>query len=229
MTQIFGSDGRMIPVTVLKAGPCMVIDKKDKSAVTAVQLGFAKISEKKKNKPYAGHFLARKLPVHRYLKEFRTAHVADYAYGDVLKARFFETGDRVDIFGISKGKGFQGVMKRHGFKGGRASHGNSLSHRVPGSIGQRTWPGRVIKNKKMPGQMGGEQVTIQNLEVVGVEENILLVKGAVPGANHTIVTIMPQGGLFEKRFIADKKSQQKTGDQAVVPAKDDLKIEDKKE
>lgn len=212
MTQYFYSDGRCVPVTVLKAGPCCVVMKKtvESDGYDAVQLGYREVEPKRKTKAYAGHFLKKNLKVFNNLVEFSTKTPDLYTPGDMLLASCLEAGDHIDVSGISKGKGFQGVMKRHHFAGGFASHGCSVSHRVPGSTGQRTWPGKVIKGKRMPGRMGGERVTQKNLEVVAIEalENLILVRGAVPGANRGLVCIFPKSQDFEKRFKATKEKKE---------------------
>ncbi len=209
MTQIFSPETGSIPVTVLKAGPCTIIMKKslEKDGTTAIQIGFLEKDPKKVNKPHAGHFSAKGLKTFKYLKEIKTSHTDAYAPGDLITAADFIVGEIVNVAGTSKGRGFQGVMKRHNFAGGRDTHGCSLSHRVPGSIGQRTSPGRVIKGKKMPGHMGDRRVTVKNLTVVAVEpeENLILIRGAIPGHNHGIVEIYPSSPEFEKRLIGKKK------------------------
>lgn len=213
MTQIFAKNGKWVPVTIVKAGPCFVIQKKnrEKEGYAAVQLGFKEIEEKKVPKAYAGHFKQKQSKVYRFLQELKTDHVDSYNPGDKLTIEYFQDGDVVDICGRSKGKGFQGVMKRHNFAGGRASHGTSVSHRAPGSIGQRTWPGKVFKGKRMAGHMGDEVVTVKNLTIVGVEpeQNLLLIKGAVPGANHSLVVIYATTGEFEKRRLSQKGKETK--------------------
>lgn len=184
MTQIFDSEGNVIPVTVIEAGPCVVVQKKtlENDGYEALQLGFGEVNEKKVNKPIKGHFAKAKLSPKKYLREFKFENIDDYSVGDEIKVDIFKVGDRVDVRGISKGKGFQGVIKRHGSQRGPMSHG-SMYHRRPGSMGPTTSPGRVFKGKKLPGRMGNRKVTIQNLVVVGVEpeKNLLLVKGSVPG------------------------------------------------
>ena len=203
MTQIFDATGKWVPVTVIAAGPCNVIQKKlkEKEGYSAVQIGFGARKEKNLSKALMGHFKSKNAQLSSVLKEFTTDHVDDYVPGQSLTVALFQPGDMVDISGVSKGKGFQGVMKRHNFKGGRATHGCSVSHRSAGSIGQRTWPGKVWKGKRMAGQMGNKNVTVKNLTVVGIEadRNLLLIKGAVPGANHSVVFIYPGTGEFEKR------------------------------
>lgn len=189
MTQIYREDGRAYPVTVIEAGPCCVIQVKtiEKDGYEAVKLGFIEGKEKKINKPEAGMFKKAGIKPYRILREFRTGGLA---VGDFVTVEKFAKGDKVDVSGVSKGKGFQGVMKRHNFSGGPKSHGSTF-YRAPGSIGASSYPSRVWKNQKLPGHMGSERVTVKNIEVVEVkaEQNILLVMGAVPGANGTIVEI----------------------------------------
>lgn len=208
MTQIFGVTGTVVPVTVLKAGPCTVVMKKtaQKDGYQAIQVGFDEIEAKKRNKPYGGHFIKKGQKVYRFLREMRTEHADAYQPGETLTVADFEVGDWVDVAGVSKGKGFQGVMKRHHFAGGNDSHGCSISHRSAGAIGQRTYPGKVFKGKKMAGRMGGEKVTVKNLRVVAVEpqNNLLLVGGAIPGANHGLISVTTRSGDFEKRVLAKK-------------------------
>lgn len=213
MTQIFDSQGILVPVTVLKAGPCGIVTTKTKETdgYGAVQVGFKEVDAKKALKPHLGHSRKndKNAKVYKTLREFRTTKVDGYAPGDVLTVSQFEPGDMVDLCGISKGKGFQGVMKRHHFGGLNASHGVSISHRSGGSIGQRTFPGKVFKGKRMAGRMGGKQVTTRGLQVVAIEaeQNLILIRGAVPGANHCLVLIHPKTNNFEKRFLESKKSQ----------------------
>ncbi len=190
MTQIFAEDGKVIPVTVVEAGPCVVVQLKtvEKDGYSAVQLGFGDIRERLANKPKTGHYKKAGVAVKRYLREFRTEETP--AVGEEIKVDAFEIGDIVDASGISKGKGFQGVIKRHGQHRGPMAHG-SRYHRRPGSMGACSYPGEVFKGKGLPGQMGGVKTTVQNLQIAGVlpERNLLLVKGAVPGANGQLVTI----------------------------------------
>lgn len=199
MTQVYGENGRWIPVTVVKAGPCVVVQKKllEKEGYTSVQVGYGNVKQKNLSKAVIGHYKKNQIEPKRTLKEFRVDSSEKYSSGMNLTVDLFQVGDTVDVTGVSKGKGFQGVMKRHNFSGGRATHGCSLSHRSPGSIGQRTYPGKVFKNKKMAGQMGNERVTVRNLKVVGIEseQGLLLIRGAIPGANHSVVTIKPKKGL----------------------------------
>ena len=190
MTQFFRADGTMIPVTVIEAGPCPVVQKKTvaNEGYDSVQLGFAELRDKLANKPRKGHFAKANVKAMRYLREFRLEDAASYEVGQIVKADVFAEGDKVDISGTSKGKGFAGVVKRHGQGRGRMTHGSHF-HRAPGSMSACSDPSRVFKTKNLPGHMGSEHVTVQNLEVVRVdaERNLLLVKGAVPGAKGGIV------------------------------------------
>lgn len=193
MTQIFTENGTVVPVTVVQAGPCVVTQKKtvESDGYNAIQIGFEKIlSEKKVNKPQAGHFKKAGVEPMKYLREVRVEAIDDYTVGQELKAEIFAEGDLVDVQGISIGKGFQGAMKRWNFGGGPAGHGSGF-HRRPGSIGMKEWPGEVNKGKKMPGHMGVDKITTQRLKVVKVmpETNLLLIKGAVPGHKNGIVYI----------------------------------------
>lgn len=193
MTQIFAADGRRIPVTVVEAGPCTVLQKKTESTdgYNALQVGFSAKKNHRVNKPMMGHFKKADQGAFACLRELETENVDDYQVGDQITCdTVFKAGDIVDVTGTSKGKGFQGVIKRWGFSGGRATHGSHF-HRAPGSIGMSAWPSRVHKAKKMPGQMGNARVTLQNLEIVEVrpEQNLILVKGAIPGANQGFVLI----------------------------------------
>ena len=192
MTQIFDEKGRVIPVTVIEAGPCVVAQVKtnETDGYNAIQLGFGDVKESKLNKPEIGHFTKSKLTLKKHLREFRVDSVDGVKVGDELKADVFTKGDKVDIQGTSKGKGFQGVIKRHGQSRGPMGHG-SMYHRRPGSMGSTSTPGRVFKGKNLPGHTGRITVTIQNLEVVSVDldKNVILVKGSVPGANGTILKI----------------------------------------
>jgi len=191
MTQIFTDEGA-IPVTVIEAGPCVVIQKKNaaKDGYEAIQVGYGRKRQKRVTKPLQGHFKKADKGLFSVLKEFRVESSDEYELGAELKADVFEIGDYVDIVGTSKGRGFAGVVRRHGFHGGRATHG-SMFHRAPGSIGASADPSRVMKGRKLPGHMGDQRVTVQNLFVLGIrpEMNIILVKGAVPGSNNGIVLI----------------------------------------
>ncbi len=193
MTQIFDKKGNVIPVTVIQAGPCRVIHRKnkDKHGYDAVQLGFEEIDEKKVSKPMLGHFKKHNSPPYRYLKEFRLKMYKDIDEGEVFDVSMFEENELLKITGTSKGKGFQGVMKRHNFHGFKATHGVHESFRGPGSIGQCATPARVFKGKKLPGHQGVDKVSVLNLQVVkvDVEKNLVMVKGAVPGHRNSIVRL----------------------------------------
>jgi len=189
-TQVFTEDGRLIPVTVIEAGPVKVVQKKekDKDGYEALQMGFDVIrKEKNVTKPMKGHFKKTSSPFYRFIKEI---DMEGFNAGDDITVDIFSKGERVSVVGTSKGKGFQGVMKRHNYKGGPGSHG-SMFNRAPGSIGSSSYPSRVFKNKALPGHMGDERVTVRNIEIIDVrkEQNILLVKGAVPGATGGYVII----------------------------------------
>lgn len=190
MTQVYGDGNALIPVTVIEAGPCRVVQvkTKDRDGYEAVQLAYGEVKERKVSRAARGHLKAAQSPACRILREFKLA--GDVTLGQVVKVDLFKKGDVVDVIGVSKGKGFQGVMKRHHYAGGPESHG-SMFHRAPGSIGSSSYPSRVWKNKTLPGQMGNERVTAQALQVVEArpDENLLLVKGAVPGAENGIVII----------------------------------------
>ena len=192
MTQIFDEKGNVIPVTVIEAGPCVVAQVKttETDGYNAVQLGFGDIKDKHINKPEAGHFAKSKIANKKYLREFRLDTVEGIKVGDELNADIFQAGEKIDVQGTSKGKGFQGVIKRHGQHRGPMGHG-SMYHRRPGSMGATSTPGRVFKGKKLPGHMGRTTVTIQNLDVVRVDmdKNVILVKGSVPGCKGAILKI----------------------------------------
>ncbi len=192
MTQIFNEDGVLTPVTVLQAGPCVVTQVKtvENDGYSAVQVGFVDKREKLVNKPLKGHFDKAGVSYKRYVREFKLEDAEGYAVAQEIKADVFTAGDKIDATAISKGKGFQGAIKRHGQSRGPMAHGSKF-HRHAGSNGSASDPSKVFKGKKMPGQMGNKQVTIQNLEVVKVdaENNLLLVKGAVPGPKKSLVKI----------------------------------------
>ena len=192
MTQIFDEAGKVVPVTVIEAGPCVVTQLKtaENDGYEAVQLGFGDVSPKHTNKPMTSHFKKNDLPFKRTLKEFRLDDISNVNVGDVLKADVFAAGDVIDVSGVSKGKGFQGAIKRHGQHTGPKTHGSKY-HRHAGSNGMASDPSKVMKGKKMPGQMGHVQITIQNLEVVKIdaENNVILVKGSVPGPKKSLVTL----------------------------------------
>lgn len=192
MTQVFTEDGKVIPVTMVEAGPCLVTQIKtvEKEGYDALQLGFGAVKEKRLNRPQRGHFQSKDLEPRRHLAEVRVEDPSGYRLGQEIKVDIFSKGDRVDITGRSRGKGYAGVIKRHNFGGGPGSHGAHF-HRAPGAIGACATPSRVFKGSRMPGRMGGERVTAQNLEVVDVkpERNLLLVKGSVPGPDGGILII----------------------------------------
>jgi large subunit ribosomal protein L3 len=191
MTQIFDENNRIVPVTVVKAGPCVItqIRTHEKDGYSAVQLAYGQIDPRKVTKPVAGHFKAADVTPRRHLVELRTSSIEGYEVGQELTAEVFESGSMVDVTGTTKGKGTAGVMKRHGFHGLGAGHGVQRKHRSPGSIGACATPGRVFKGVKMAGRMGHERQTTQSLQVhkVDVERGLLLIKGAIPG---------PKGGLL---------------------------------
>ena len=192
MTQIFDEKGKVIPVTVIEAGPCTIAQIKtvETDGYNAVQLGYGDVKESKVNKPEAGHFKKAKLTPKKHLREFKLDSIEGLKVGDELKADVFAAGDKVDVQGTTKGKGFQGVIKRHGQSRGPMGHG-SMYHRRPGSMGATSTPGRVFKGKKLPGHMGRVTITIQNLDVVRVDmdKNVILVKGSVPGPKGAILKV----------------------------------------
>jgi large subunit ribosomal protein L3 len=194
MIQVFDKERRLIPVTVIEAGPCGIVQVKKKSTdgYDAVQIGFGEVPERKQTKPQLGHMKKAGNKVWRHLREFGSAGEAQV--GAQVDVNLFSEGESINVQGVSKGKGFQGVMKRHNYAGGPASHG-SMFHRAPGSIGSSSFPSRVLKNKKLPGHMGNKQITVRGLTVFGIktEENILLVTGSVPG---------PVGGVVIVRKVS---------------------------
>ena len=192
MTQIFDEKGNVIPVTVIEATPNIVAQVKtvETDGYNSIQLGYEEVKDKHINKPEKGHFTKAGLAAKKHLREFRVEDVENYKVGDEVKADIFEAGEKIDVQGTTKGKGFQGVIKRHGQHRGPMGHG-SMYHRRPGSMGSTSTPGRVFKGKKLPGHMGRVTVTIQNLDVVRVDmdKNVILVKGSVPGAKGAILKI----------------------------------------
>ncbi|MBO8152499.1 MAG: 50S ribosomal protein L3 [Candidatus Neomarinimicrobiota bacterium] len=196
MTQIFSEDGLAIPVTIVEAGPCKVVQVKtlENDGYSAVQLGFEKKPERLVNKPMMGHFRKHKVEPFRFLREFRDFPEEYCEVGKEVTVEVFEEGNIVKVIGISKGKGFQGVVKRHGFGGGPRTHGQSDRLRAPGSIGASAFPSRVIKGLRMAGRMGGKQVTVKGLTIVKIdkENNLLFIKGAVPGARNSLLIIRRQ-------------------------------------
>jgi large subunit ribosomal protein L3 len=195
MTRVFQEDGSSVPVTVIELFENLVSQVKscEVDGYSAVQIAYGKKNNRKVTKPLIGHFQKAAIEPALGLKEFRIDDVSAFKLGDTVGLEIFEGRKHVDVTGVSKGKGFAGTIKRHNFKMGDATHGNSLSHRAPGSIGQRQSPGRVFPGKKMAGRMGGEQVTVQSLEIVQIlsDKNVILVKGAVPGAQGGLVVIKP--------------------------------------
>jgi large subunit ribosomal protein L3 len=203
MTQVWDADNRLVPVTVVKAGPCVVtqVRNADNDGYAAVQIAYGAIDPRKVNKPMAGHFAKAGVTPRRHLVELRTADSATYEVGQELTVESFETGQDIDVTGTTKGKGFAGVMKRHGFHGVGASHGAHKNHRKPGSIGACATPGRVFKGVRMAGRMGSDTVTTQNITVhaVDAEKGLILLKGAVPG---------PKGGLLVLRSAAKRAQKE---------------------
>lgn len=191
MTRLFLEEGKAMAVTVVEAGPCIVLQKKvEHNQETVYQLGFVPAKPKAVNKPLAGHFKKNGLPPLKHLKEFSSSGEQSYKVGDEIRVDIFQIGDKVKVQGTSKGKGFAGVVKRWGFSGGKDTHG-CTSHRVPGSIGSSAYPSRVIKGKKMPGQMGNRTVSVLNLSIVDIrpDQNLLIIKGAVPGSRNKLLAI----------------------------------------
>jgi len=193
MTQVFNDNGEAVPVTVIEAGPCYVVQLRvpEKEGYRAVQLGFESVKPRKLTQGQRGHLDKAGVPALRYLREFRMRENESYEVGQQVEVDIFQPGERVDVVGTSKGRGFAGVVKRHGFKGGPHTHGQSDRERAPGSIGACASPGRVWKGMRMPGHMGSRRVTSQNIEVVLVDpdRNLLAVKGSVPGASGGLVVI----------------------------------------
>lgn len=191
MTQIFLEDGKLVPVTVVEAGPCYVLQKKTQASdgYNAIQVGFNEIRESLANKPKLGHFKKAGVKPSRFIREFRTDDVEAFEVGQTIKADVFSAGDKIDVVGTSRGKGFAGMHKRHGGRRGPMGHGSKYHHRT-GSLGAKG-PARVFKGRELPGRMGGERVTVQNLEIVRVDadKNLILVKGCVPGAKKSLLIL----------------------------------------
>lgn len=204
MTTLLDEQGVPVPVTVLEAGPCVVIQvhTPDTVGYGAIQVGFGATDAKRLSRPKAGPFAKAKVPAQRRLAEFRCDNAGRFTVGQQLTVAIFEKGDRVDVQGWTKGRGFQGVIKRHGKHGGPGAHGSHF-HRTTGSIGMRTWPGRVLKNTGMPGQMGDVKATIRGLEVVGIDAalNLLFVRGGVPGAKNGVLRVVNRDAAFEGRCV----------------------------
>jgi len=192
MTQVYTADGRMAPVTVLRMGPCTVVQVKtvENDGYVAAQMAFDEVKERRLTRPLRGHFKKAAVPTARVLREFK-GDLSDLAVGVTVTAALFEKGDLVNVTGVSRGKGFQGVMKRHNYRGGPATHG-SMFHRHPGSIGASSFPSRVWKNKGMPGHMGCDRITTRGLEVIDVrpDDNLIFIKGAVPGGENGLITLI---------------------------------------
>lgn len=192
MTQIFDENGKVIPVTVVEAGPCIVVQKKttEKEGYDAIQVGFGEVRESLRNKPIKGHFAKAGVALKRFVRELRLENASEYQVGQEIKADVFAAGERVDVSGVSKGKGFAGVIKRWNFNRGPETHGSKF-HRAVGSMGGSSDPSRTFKNKKMPGHMGNVNTTVLNLQVAKVmpEKNLILIKGGIPGPNKGLVVI----------------------------------------
>lgn len=224
MSQIFDENGHVIPVTVIEAGPCVVVQKKtsEKEGYEAVQLGFEDISERKLTKPEKGHLDKAGVAPKKYLREFDLENAAELNVGDIVKADAFQAGDFVDVTGISKGHGFQGVVKRHGAAVKRNTHGGGPVHRHQGSLGAGTTPGHIFKGRDGAGQMGNEQVTVQNLDIVQVDEELglIAVRGAIPG---------PKGGVvFVKNTVKVHVEKKATEAGRVNPQKASARVNPQK-
>ncbi len=223
MTQFYSDSGQHFGVTVLKVGPCVVTQVKAPTTegYSAVQLGFEELEFRRLDRAMRGHFEKKSIKPFRHLKEIRIQDSASYKVGQTLTVSAFQPGDLVDVTGVSKGKGFQGVIKRHHKAGGPASHGSTF-HRSTGSIGQRTYPGKVFKLMKLPGHMGDRQVTVRNLQVVKVdaERNLLVLNGGVPGGENALLLIRNKHPEFEKRLLGSgqKKAEAPTAAPAEAPA-----------
>jgi large subunit ribosomal protein L3 len=207
MTQVW-DNGRVVPVTAVQAGPCVVIQVRtpDKDGYSAVQLAFGAVDPRKVNKPESGHFAKADVAPRKHLVELRTTDASEYTLGQEVNADTFAPGQRIDVTGKTKGKGFSGVMKRHGFHGLRASHGVERKHRSPGSIGACATPGRVFKGVRMAGRMGGVRYTVQNLTVqaVDLEQNLILVRGALPGPKGSLVLLRTAAKADTRKGGADR-------------------------
>lgn len=222
MTQVFAEDGRVVPATVIASGPCSIIQIKNEKTdgYNAIQLGFDEVKEKRVKKPQRGLFKKAKVAPRKILKEFRINEIKDLSVGQNIDVSIFEPGDYINVTGTSKGKGFQGGIKRHHWKRGPESHG-SMSHREPGSIGASAYPSRVVKGHPLPGHMGNQNVTTKNLEVVEVdkENNLLVVKGSVPGHNNAYLVIEKTGKKRVKKAQAEDKAKEEKKVSKAKPAK----------
>lgn len=211
MTQIFLDEGQVVPVTVIKAGPCYVVQCKtrQKDGYEAIQLGFEEVKPSKINRPLMGHFQRQGVPPCRILREIRVEDASRFHPGQTLTVEAFKEGEKVKVTGKSKGRGFTGVMKRHNFSGAPASHGTHEYFRHGGSIGSTTFPGRVLRGLKMAGRYGGERVTVRNLKIMAVrpEDNVLIVKGAVPGPNGGLLLIQADGEYPQQERLLEVTSQ----------------------
>ena len=227
MTQIYDDAGNCIPVTVLRVGPCAITQKKtqERDGYSAVQIGFETVKAEKRTRPLQGHFKKQGVEPQRHLREFRITDESLFEVGQTLRVALFQPGDHVDVSGTSKGKGFQGVMKRYGHSGGPGAHGSRF-HRAPGSIGQCTTPGEVARGTKLPGRMGGAAITTRKLQVVEVrhEENDLLLRGSVPGANNSLIFVRLPDAVFVKRWEevgkADAAAKEPAQDEPVETDKE---------
>jgi large subunit ribosomal protein L3 len=233
MTQVYDDKGAVHPVTVIRTGPCTVVQVKTKESdgYDAVQVGFGTPKPKRVSKPRRGHFEKHGVGLFRHVKEFRTERAGEFKVGQTIAAEhLFQTGDTIDVQGTTKGRGFQGVMKRHNKHGGPASHG-SKTHRRPGSIGMCAWPGRVFKNMKLPGQMGVRNVTTRNLKVVEVrsEEGLVIVSGSVPGWRNGLVTIINRTPGCEERpeLAAETAPAAEASAETIAEASDEAASEGK--
>ena len=228
MTQIFDENGDRVPVTIVEVGPCSVqaVKVAEKDGYGAVQLGYGDTKEKRIKKPQREELKSKKLKPKRFVRELRSLEPFEVKVGDEITNAIFQKGDLVDVTGISKGKGFQGGMKRWGWSGGKETHG-SMSHRAPGSIGQSSYPSRVFKGLGMAGQMGNKQITIQNMKVVEVdtENNTIIVKGALPGANDTYLIVR----YAKKKPIAPRKKVEEAQEEEVKPAESEKKAAELKQ
>jgi large subunit ribosomal protein L3 len=226
MTRVYDAYGKSIPVTVLQAGPCPVTQvlTSEKNGYSAIQVAFGPVREKSVNKPMAGIFKKANTAPAKWIREFRTDKASLFQVGQALRVGSFAVGDYVDVFGISKGKGFAGAMKRHNFRGGPSTHGQSDRARAPGSSGSNTYPGRVFKGKKFPGHLGVERVTVQHLEVIEVvaEKDLMLLRGAVPGPLQSLITIRETVKHVKARVIHapehGKKDKKKEAAKGAAPA-----------
>ena len=228
MTQIFDGQGHLVPVTVVQAGPCPVLKvlTQDKNGYQAIQVGFGAVREKSVNKPDAGQFKKANVAAARWTREFRTTLASQFQVGQTIAADVFVPGDYVDVSGYSKGKGYAGTIKRHNFGGGPSTHGQSDRQRAPGSVGSNTYPGHVFRGQRMAGHLGVEHTTVQHLEIVKVipEKNLLLIRGAVPGAEQSLVVVQQTVKRVKMKAVhhpaeAGKKAAKKEAPKGAPAAK----------